>query len=149
VAAWARVGRPWQFVYGGLQMACSQTDCAGCAVTLFALRQSAKASIVGSCCGPEKGITVAAFLRRATAWYAERGIKVRRVMTDNGSGYVSKVFAGACPPGLARRRRGHSIKRSPTNPSVPAGGPPGFRVCQNGNAPFAKTERWHSLRTIQ
>ena len=44
----------------------------------------------------EKGITVAAFLRRATAWYVERGIKVRRVMTDNGSGYVSKVFAGAC-----------------------------------------------------
>ena len=46
--------------------------------------------------GDEKGTTVAAFLKRATAWYAERGVKVRRVMTDNGSGYVSKVFAGAC-----------------------------------------------------
>jgi transposase InsO family protein len=44
----------------------------------------------------EKGTTVAAFLKRATAWYAERGVKVRRVMTDNGSGYVSKIFAGAC-----------------------------------------------------
>jgi len=44
----------------------------------------------------EKGITAAAFLRRAVAWYAERGIKVRRVMTDNGSCYVSKLFAGAC-----------------------------------------------------
>jgi transposase InsO family protein len=44
----------------------------------------------------EKGKTVAAFLKRATAWYAERGVVVERVMTDNGSGYVSKVFAATC-----------------------------------------------------
>jgi transposase InsO family protein len=44
----------------------------------------------------EKGITAQGFLQRAIAWYAERGIRVRRVMTDNGSGYVSKVFTGAC-----------------------------------------------------
>ena len=41
----------------------------------------------------EKGLTTVGFLQRATAWYAERGIKVRRVMSDNGSNYVSKVFA--------------------------------------------------------
>jgi transposase InsO family protein len=29
------------------------------------------------------------FLRRALAWFQERGIKVERVMTDNGSAYVS------------------------------------------------------------
>ena len=46
--------------------------------------------------GDEKGSTAQSFLQRAIAWYAERGIKVRRVMTDNGSGYVSKVFTGAC-----------------------------------------------------
>jgi transposase InsO family protein len=46
--------------------------------------------------GDEKGLTTAGFLQRATAWYAERGIKVRRVMSDNGSNYVSKVFAAAC-----------------------------------------------------
>ena len=44
----------------------------------------------------EKGPTAAAFLRRALAWYLQRGIKVRRVMTDNGSRYISKIFAGAC-----------------------------------------------------
>lgn len=44
----------------------------------------------------EKGTSAQAFLQRAIAWYAERGIKVRRVMTDNGSGYVSRVFTGAC-----------------------------------------------------
>ena len=36
-----------------------------------------------------------AFLQRATAGYAERGIKVRRVMSDNGSNYLSRVFAAA------------------------------------------------------
>ena len=29
------------------------------------------------------------FLRRALAWFAERGVRVERVMTDNGSAYVS------------------------------------------------------------
>lgn len=38
------------------------------------------------------GATCAAFLRRAVTWLGARGIRVRRVMTDNGSGYVSKVF---------------------------------------------------------
>ncbi len=33
----------------------------------------------------EKSVTAAACLRRAVAWFAERGVKVRRVMTDNGS----------------------------------------------------------------
>ena len=37
-----------------------------------------------------------AFLRRAVAWFAERGIAVERVMTDNGSSYVSHAHAAAC-----------------------------------------------------
>jgi len=44
----------------------------------------------------EKGLTTVGFLQRATAWFAQRGIKVRRVMSDNGSNYVSKVFGLAC-----------------------------------------------------
>jgi transposase InsO family protein len=36
--------------------------------------------------------TCAAFLRRTLAWFAARGIVVRRVMSDNGSGYVSRLF---------------------------------------------------------
>jgi len=34
-----------------------------------------------------------AFLRRAIAWYGRLGVKVERVMTDNGSAYLSKLFA--------------------------------------------------------
>jgi transposase InsO family protein len=36
-----------------------------------------------------------AFLRRAVAWFAEHGVKVRAVMTDNGSCYVSDAHAAA------------------------------------------------------
>lgn len=35
----------------------------------------------------------AGFLERALAWYARLGVRVERVMTDNGSAYVSKLFA--------------------------------------------------------
>ena len=44
----------------------------------------------------ERGVTVAAFIRRAVAWYARRGIRVERILTDNGSGYRSRVVAAAC-----------------------------------------------------
>jgi transposase InsO family protein len=37
----------------------------------------------------------AAFLRRTVAHFDARGIRVRRVLTDNGTGY-KKVFASAC-----------------------------------------------------
>ena len=36
------------------------------------------------------------FLARAIAWFAERGITVREVMTDNGSAYISRLWAAAC-----------------------------------------------------
>jgi len=38
----------------------------------------------------------AAFLHHALCWFRRRGITVRRVLTDNGSGYRSRRFAGAC-----------------------------------------------------
>ena len=44
----------------------------------------------------EKGSTVAGFLRRAVAFYAAHGIRIERVMTDNGAGYRSIVHALAC-----------------------------------------------------
>jgi transposase InsO family protein len=41
----------------------------------------------------ERGETAAAFLCRAIRWFGRHGITTERVMTDNGSGFVSKVFA--------------------------------------------------------
>jgi transposase InsO family protein len=41
----------------------------------------------------EKAITAVAFLRRATAFYKRHGIIVERLITDNGSAYISTVHA--------------------------------------------------------
>jgi transposase InsO family protein len=46
-----------------------------------------------------------AFLQRALAWLARRGISVQRVMTDNGSAYRSKLFASALAQAAARHVR--------------------------------------------
>jgi transposase InsO family protein len=44
----------------------------------------------------EKAATAIAFLRRALAFYRSHGIEVQRLMTDNGSAYVSTAHALAC-----------------------------------------------------
>ena len=44
----------------------------------------------------EKAVTAVGFLRRAVAHFAAFGIRVERLMTDNGSAYVSVVHALAC-----------------------------------------------------
>jgi transposase InsO family protein len=43
----------------------------------------------------ERGVTAAGFWVRAHAWFAERGITVERVLTDNGSCYRSDAFHAA------------------------------------------------------
>ena len=44
----------------------------------------------------EKAVTAVAFLRRAVAHFGDYGIRVERVMTDNGSCYRASVHALAC-----------------------------------------------------
>ena len=44
----------------------------------------------------ERGPTAAAFLRRAIGWFAQQGVQVERVMSDNGAGYRSTAHAQAC-----------------------------------------------------
>ena len=43
--------------------------------------------------------------QRALAWYRARGIVCQRVLTDNGSGYVSRVFRHACQAAGLRHLR--------------------------------------------
>jgi len=44
----------------------------------------------------EKATTAIGFLRRASAFYARYGFRVERLLTDNGSAYVSALHALAC-----------------------------------------------------
>jgi len=44
----------------------------------------------------EKAVTAVGFLRRAVAHYAAFGIRVERLMTDNGNAYRSAIHALAC-----------------------------------------------------
>jgi transposase InsO family protein len=44
----------------------------------------------------EKAVTAAGVLYRAVAWFAERGVTVERVLSDNGSAYVSHLWRDSC-----------------------------------------------------
>ena len=44
----------------------------------------------------EKKESAVAFLKAAVAYYASLGVRIERVMTDNGSCYRSKAFARTC-----------------------------------------------------
>ena len=53
----------------------------------------------------EKATTAVAFLRRAIAFYARHGITVERVITDNGSPYISPSTRSlAAPLGIRHLR---------------------------------------------
>jgi transposase InsO family protein len=45
------------------------------------------------------------FVRRALQWFSRRGIRVRRILTDNGPGYCSRPFARACRVWQVRHKR--------------------------------------------
>jgi len=59
----------------------------------------------------EKKHTTTRFLLRALRWLKDLGVRVERVLTDNGSAYRSKTFAKAC-----RRLK---IKHKRTRPYTP------------------------------
>jgi transposase InsO family protein len=59
----------------------------------------------------EKAVTAVGFLRRAVAHFAAYGIRVERLMTDNGSAYRATIHALAC--------KGLGIKHLRTRPYRP------------------------------
>jgi len=44
----------------------------------------------------ERSVTVVGFLRRALSWFHRRGVRVERILTDNGSAYRSRLLAAVC-----------------------------------------------------
>jgi transposase InsO family protein len=61
----------------------------------------------------ERSATCMAFLRHACAWFAKQGITIRRVLTDNGTGYRAHQFRQTC---LALRLR--HIRTKPHTPQT-------------------------------
>ncbi len=61
----------------------------------------------------ERRASTTGFLIRALRWFRQRGISVERVMTDNGSGYVAKLFAK-----VLRRLRIRHIRTRPYTPKT-------------------------------
>lgn len=59
----------------------------------------------------ERQATAARFTRRAVAWFRRRGVRVQRVMTDNGSCYRARRFARLC--------RRLAIRHTRTRPYTP------------------------------
>ncbi|MGW6450102.1 IS481 family transposase [Lentzea sp. NPDC055074] len=53
----------------------------------------------------ETSVTAIAVLRRAVAWFAERGVTVERVLSDNGACYKSYAWRDACAELDIRHKR--------------------------------------------
>ena len=62
----------------------------------------------------QTGATTAGFLRRTVGWFARRGIAVARVLTDNGSGYISRRFRAAADRCRVRLTRTRPYRPRPT-----------------------------------
>jgi transposase InsO family protein len=62
----------------------------------------------------ERPADCVAFLHRAVAWYAEHGITIERVLSDNGNGYRSLAWRETCAE-LAIGRRHTRSRRPQTN----------------------------------
>jgi transposase InsO family protein len=65
----------------------------------------------------DRGPTATAFLDRAVTWFAARGVRIQRLLTDNGGCYISGAFAARC--------RAFGVRHSRTR---------AFRPCTNGKA---------------
>ncbi len=86
----------------------------------------------------EKGRTTASFLVRALRWCRARGIAVERILSDNGSPFVSRALRAVV------RRLGLKQSRTPTGPrrtpSASAGSEPSWPSARSrGLQPFCGT----------
>ena len=93
----------------------------------------------------ETGATCAAFLKRAIAFYAEHGVNVQRVMTDNGTGYRSKIHAATIAALHIKHLRTRPY-RPRTNGKAERFIQTMLRECAYGQAFNNSTQRRHSLR---
>jgi transposase InsO family protein len=93
----------------------------------------------------EKGSTCVEFLERAIVWFADHGVTVQRIMTDNGTGYRSKVHAAATTR-LAIKHLFTRPYRPRTNGKAERFIQTMLRECAYGQAFTSSSHRRRSLR---
>ena len=65
----------------------------------------------------ETALTAVGVLYRAVAWFAERGVTVERVLSDNGSAYISHLWRDSCAD-LAITHKRTRPRRPQTNGKI-------------------------------
>jgi transposase InsO family protein len=83
-----------------------------------------------------KAETTIGFLRDAAGYFAERNVKVRALLTDNGSAYRSHKFRAACAEMQIKHRR--------TRPYTPRTNGKAERFIQTALREWAYAEHWAS-----
>jgi transposase InsO family protein len=84
----------------------------------------------------EQDVSAAAFLHAALAYYAGLGIHVRRLLTDNGPAYQSRLFQRLCQL--------HGLKHSRTKPYTPRTNGKAERFIQTALREWAYAHAYHS-----
>jgi transposase InsO family protein len=80
--------------------------------------------------------TTIGFLREATAFFAERNVQIRALLTDNGSAYRSHRFRAVCDQMQLKHRR--------TRPYTPRTNGKAERFIQTALREWAYAEHWSS-----
>ena len=68
--------------------------------------------------GTENTVNCVAFLDRAVAWFAEQGITIERILTDNGNGYRSRKWLNSGASSSASNTPGPAPYHPATNGKV-------------------------------
>ena len=112
---------------------------------LYAAVDDASRAVYAEVLPDELGVTAAGFLRRATAHFAGRGVAVQRVLTDNGSPFVSHAWTAACGELGASPRRTRPY-RPQTNGKVERWFQTVLRECLYARPIASERERALALR---
>ncbi|MBS0579266.1 MAG: IS481 family transposase [Proteobacteria bacterium] len=97
---------------------------------------------LASVAADEKGNTATAFLKAAVAHFQERGVRIQRVMTDNGSAYLSDTFKHAC-----QQLRIRHVRTKPYTPRTNGKAERFIQTCLREWA-YAEPYRSSAARTI-
>ena len=62
----------------------------------------------------EKADTTVGVLQRAVSWFSTRGVRVERVLSDNGAAYRSDAWQAACQQLSVKAKRTHPYRPRPT-----------------------------------